>query len=87
MELKRSIRKSNFMTTTKVLGMNLAELSLRDICEEITDCKRDLAVIEDYEKGMLTYGELTRETMFHPSDKQFLIDAILKLREAKKLII
>jgi hypothetical protein len=71
------------MKTQKVLGMNLAELSLRDICEEITDCKRDVAVIEDYEKGFLTYGELTRETMFHPSAKQSLLDAILKLKEVK----
>lgn len=71
------------METQKVLGMNLSELSLRDICEEITDCKRDLAVIEDYEKGYLTYAELTRETMFHPSAKQSLADAIVKLKEVK----
>lgn len=71
-------------TTTKVLGMNLAELSMRDICEEITDLKRDLSAIEDFEKGYLTYGELTRETSFQPNQKQSIIDGIAALKMEKQ---
>lgn len=70
-------------TQTSVLGMNISELSLRDICEEITDINRDLSVIEDYEKGFISYGEMTRETSFLPKDKQRLLDAIISLRAEK----
>jgi chromosome segregation ATPase len=68
---------------TAVLGTRLQELSVRDICEEITDINRDLAVIEDYEKGYISFGELTRETMFLPDDKQRLEEAVKILREEK----
>ena len=71
------------MKTIKVLGMNLAELSMRDICEELTDLKRDLAVIEDYEKGVISLGELARETMFMPEAKNNIITAISKLKAEK----
>jgi hypothetical protein len=71
------------MKTIKILGMNLAELSMRDICEEITDLKKDLAVIEDYEQGIISFGELTRETMFAPEAKNNIIVAINKLKQEK----
>jgi hypothetical protein len=77
------------MTTTTVtsssnrfvLGMNLDDLSLKDIREELTDIKRDLGAIEDYESGLISGSVLMHETMFKPSDKQKLIDAEKKLRE------
>lgn len=71
------------MKSIRVLGMNLAELSMRDICEELTDLKRDLAVIEDYENGIITLGELTRETMFMPEAKNNIVVAITKLKAEK----
>lgn len=66
-----------------VFGMHIPELSLKDICEELTDLKRDLSVIEDYEKGIITLSELMRETSFLPADKSSIIDAIDKLKEEK----
>ena len=71
------------METIKVLGMDLSELSLRDICEELSDLKRDLRVIDDYEKGHISLGELTRETMFMPKAKNNIIVAISKLKTEK----
>lgn len=71
------------MGTIKVLGMDLSELSLRDICEEISDLKRDLAVIDDYEKEYISLGELTREIMFMPEAKNNIIVAISKLKTEK----
>lgn len=71
------------MKTITVLGMNLSKLSLRDICEELADLKRDLAGIEDYEQGNITLGELTRETMFMPEAKNNIITAIAKLKVEK----
>lgn len=70
-------------TTKKVLGMNVSKLSLRDICEELTDLKRDLSAIEDFEKGHLTYSELMAETSFLPSQKQMIIDGIAQLKQEK----
>jgi len=67
----------------KILGMNLKELSLKDICEELTDLKRDLSAIEDFEKGYLSYSELMTETSFSPSQKQIIIDGITKLKQEK----
>lgn len=69
--------------STKVLGMNLEELSLKDICEELTDLKRDLSAIEDFDKGHLTYSELMAESSFLPSQKQMIIDGIAKLKKEK----
>ena len=63
--------------------MDLSELSLRDICEEISDLKRDLAVIDDYEKEYISLGELTREIMFMPEAKNNIIVAISKLKTEK----
>jgi hypothetical protein len=67
-----------------ILGMSVKDLSLKDITEELTDCKRDLKVIEDYEQGKITYSELRCETMFEPSDKEGIILAIEELTEEKK---
>lgn len=67
-----------------VLGMSLTDLSLRDICEEITDLKRDLAAIEDFEKGIITHSELVLATSFKPSQKQLIIDTIDSLRAEKQ---
>lgn len=72
------------MKNTVALGMKLAELSMRDICEELTDLKRDLAVIEDYEKGIITLGECMIETSFLPEAKGSIVEAIQLLREEKQ---
>lgn len=64
--------------------MSLTELSLRDICEEITDLKRDLAAIEDFEKGAITHSELVLATSFKPSQKQLIIDTIDSFRAEKQ---
>lgn len=68
----------------QVLGMILTDLSLRDICEEIADLRRDLLCIEEYEVGNLSLGEMMRETSFMPAQKQSIIEAIAQLREEKK---
>jgi hypothetical protein len=66
-----------------VLGMYLPELSTKDICEEITDLKHDLAVIEEFEKKDIPYSELVFATNFRPIDKPKIIEGIQKLTEEK----
>lgn len=67
-----------------VLGMNLDELSLRDICEEITDIKKDLRYICEYENGTITYAELVRECMVEPEEKTALVQGLKILQEEKE---
>jgi hypothetical protein len=71
------------MKAPTVLGMNLSELSIKDIKEEIIDLKKDLIAIQDYEDGLIGYAEFRRRTMFNPCQKEMIIDAIEKLREEK----
>lgn len=68
---------------TTILGMNLSELSMRDISEELTDLKRDLAVLEDYEKGNISYSEMANDTMMKPTDKTKIQSAMSALYEEK----
>lgn len=70
-------------TPTTVLGLKATDLSLQDICEEITDVKRDIAAIEQFNEGKMTAHELTRITMFKPVDLPSLKQGLQVLKEWK----
>lgn len=78
------LNKNINMKNNTVLGMHLSDLSLQDICEEITDLRMDLATIEDFEKGYIGYSEMRQETMFLPSQKLTIIEGIDTLKKEKQ---
>lgn len=71
------------MKNLETLGLILHDLSTRDICEELTDIRRDISAIEDYEKGLINYSEMREYTSFEPKDKPRLINAFKTLKEEK----
>jgi hypothetical protein len=66
-----------------VLGMKLSDLSVKDICEELTDLKKDLRAIEEYERGEIRTSELTRRTTFWITEKPRIEEAIRVLTAEK----
>ncbi len=77
--------KELFLATVEqtVLGLRIKDLSLRDISEEITDIKRDIAAINDFNKNRINLGELSQLTTFMPSDLPKLKYAIQVLAKEK----
>jgi hypothetical protein len=75
------------LTTGKivVLGMDVAELSIKDICEELTDLRHDLIAIDDFERGDILHSEFTARTMAKVSDKGNIMEAIRVLEMQKKI--
>jgi hypothetical protein len=71
------------MVKQTVLGMRLSDLSLKDICEELTDIRKDLTAINDFNEGGINFGELSQRTNFLPSDKHRLEWAQSILQEEK----
>ena len=66
-----------------VLGMRLSDLTLKDILEELTDLKKDLRAIQEYERGEIRTSELTRRTTFWITEKPKIEEAIRVLTEEK----
>ncbi len=71
-------------TTTTVLGLRKADLSLSDLIEEIKDVRNDIAVLEDYYEGRIPASEVVRDTLFKTDDLPLLREALLTLREWRK---
>jgi hypothetical protein len=66
-----------------VLGMRLSDLTLQDISEELTDLKKDLRAIEEYERGDIRTSELTRRTTFWITEKPKIEEAIRVLTQER----
>lgn len=75
--------KTKIIASDAVLGMNLSELSLRDICQEITDVKKDISAIQSFEAGKIGFSEMSSITSFRPDQKAMLFDAFKKLSAEK----